>query len=122
MTWYCYSTNEEDYYGAFGTREQAAYAACESLVGLKSGRCAIWTGKSVVRGILDYFDADSFIEALGERAWEDTDGAEDWLYAVSDAAKEDLRKRVDAWADEHGLQPDFGVVDEIEQAFVEVPS
>lgn len=76
---YCYSTDEETFYGDFATILDAATEAFSENEDLNS----VWVGESVPKTIAEYFndrDTENLLEVLVEAAFDDVGGAaEGWL-------------------------------------------
>lgn len=78
----------------------------------------IWEGVGHYKKAGDYAPVRHFLDGIVELADDDCgEVAEGWLRNVTDEQTTDLEQRirdaVNAWADDHGLQPTFGSVDNI---------
>lgn len=134
---YCYSTNEEMFYGDYETELEALGAAFDEIADEdEDNNHTVWVGQSVLRKAGDYVDKhdiENLIEAMIEGAHDDCgESAEDWLeppyhnyfakggvlskshdekLAAHKAEQDDLLKRiqevVNQWADQYGHQPTF---------------
>lgn len=114
MTQYCYSTDQESFTGNEPSRESAV-AACASDCWLEPGD-TVWTGEAVKEPASAYFSIDNLIESMQGNAYDDIgEWAEDWLGNVTGKDEDELRSKIenaiDAWAEEHGYQPNFFRVD-----------
>ena len=119
---FCYSTDEETFYGDFASREDALRAAIESLEGVEDKTRKVQTAQCQPRTILDYFQMDDLAERLGELADEEVgEASEHWLVSVSSEAIRELSTFIDQWATSHGLQPTFGGLAEVQYHEVKVP-
>ena len=99
--WYSGDNDEAFCGGPFDTREQAI-AALDGY-----GGYVIEAQKTDLR-LSDMFDAEEFLEAAEERAYDLCNEDGDPIFDVSEDQEKDLRARVratiDAWQDDHGLK------------------
>lgn len=102
---YCYSTNQERYYGEYGSREEALEAARDD-----GGEGTIWTGLAVTPDPADWIGAEDIIEHI--QCQDDFAGehAEDWpgeTVAQRNELTEAVIEVFNQWMDRHGLRPKF---------------
>jgi hypothetical protein len=110
---FAYSTDEEQYYGKYPSRE-AALADAFSDPDIKRA----WTGECVVPARMP--DADNLIEQVAERTTEESgEWAEGYLMHVSKEARADLQGRLqtlwDEWEVKWKEEPAFYNIENVER-------
>ena len=110
MKSYCYSNNEENFYGDYATPEAAA------MDGMGVRKTAeVWVGEQRAPDMSCPIDGDDLIYSLTETEDFAIEAAEN--FDVSNAARIDLTARLnamwDAWVKENNITPDFYRVDNV---------
>ena len=115
---YSYSTDEERYSGSFESREEALEEA-KACVTERDGKIwqnKVWTGENRHPTLSTYLTLDGLLERAGETAYDEAgDPVENWNPTATKDLEREFCALVDAFADKHGLQPNFFVVDRIEE-------
>lgn len=109
---YAYSFDEERYDGNFDTREEAVEEARDIDPDIP-----VWTGRAV-RPKLSHFlrDADWWLEWASDRAADEcAEYSDGWPPKAPPGADDDLMRVLDEWAERHGLQPQFFLVEDVQE-------
>jgi hypothetical protein len=122
-----YSSNEEDYKH---TDIEDAIAEVFDDTEIKVGAVRlVWEGDAVTRKAGDYLPKRHLgvVEQLTDNAYEECgEYAENWLSKITVDQEQDLRDRIanaiNAWADDHGLHPTFGTVENVRDIMVRLTS
>ena len=82
----------------------------------------LFKGKKVIQKFEYFFDVDDIIEYTSERAYENCgDHAETFLDEVTSDMKVELENLVLGWANKHDLDPNFFMIENIEEEWYDVP-
>lgn len=111
---FCYSTDEERFYGREANRETAAHIAFTETDADK-----VWTAEIIEVTASTYF-LDDIADGLRDAAWDEMgDYSEGWLDNVTAEQRRELDKGIaaviDAWASKHDLQPRFFDIQNIQE-------
>lgn len=111
---FAFSHNEENYYGKYPSREEAAAAGFED----DDEAMEVWTGECVVPHRRP--DADNLIEQVAESTTaESGEWAEDYLAHVSKSARADLQDKLqsvwDEWEKKWDEEPAFFNIENTER-------
>lgn len=111
-----YSTNDERF--DHTEMEDAVWEVFDYVGAMPGDERTIYKGDGCNKKAGDYAPVYHFLEGMDELAGDDCgEFSEDWLKKVTKEQTDDLSRRirdaVNAWADEHALQPTFGTVENV---------
>lgn len=116
---YSYSTNGEEFYGSYDTREEAIEEGSADSVDGED----IYIGEANKKTIGEYlnnYHINSLLESIAESAGEECgEVTEGWLYKLPKEELVNLRGQLqaalEAWATQSGYQPTFWHIENVEQ-------
>jgi len=107
---YSYSSNEENYYGGFETREDAVAEASKELT-------HFWTGKNrITESPEEHWYAVDWLEYVSETEEYSLECAQGWDRSTEDQREEleaEVRMVMRRWCEKHDLLPRFYHVEDI---------
>lgn len=120
-----YSHREDDWDGSSEAIEEAAYCAFEDLTDEEVStvkEVAIFTGTKKQQVFKDYLNVESFLEQMGECAYDNSgEFAEDYLDHVTAEQISDLENAICAWAEKHKIKPAWFMVEDVKESKFTIP-
>jgi len=121
-----YSTQEDNFYNSEESLEYTAQQLWEEFTLEEQQECdsmILYKGKVVTPKFSDFFDVGIILEVISNNAY-DTCGewAEDYLYDVTQDQEDELESLIRLWADKHNLNPNWFMIEDIEEVEFEIPS
>lgn len=113
---FCYRVNDgtEKFTGSFDTRDGAKGEAESEMEGYEA--LSYETGIIRERKVSSYVSPEYFMENVSEEAYDEVgESINDWEWGPSKEAVKEFLELVDAWAEKHGLQPNFWAVSDVEE-------
>lgn len=118
-----YNLSEDDWTFASESLEEVVEQCLEdlSLDELKIVKTVtLYKGVKQEQTFKDFLDVDWLLENMHERAYDDNEFAEDYLYNVTEEQKAELESLICEWASKHNIAPNFFLINKVEEIEVEV--
>jgi len=121
-----YSTQEDNFYNSEESLEYTAQQLWEEFTLEEQQECdsmTLYKGKVVQPKLSDFFNVKIILNEISSNAY-DTCGewAEDYLYDVTQDQEDELESLIRLWADKHNLNPNWFMIEDIEEVEFEIPS
>ena len=118
-----YNTCEDDWTHADESIEVVAENFLEELTleELKTVKSiTLYKGVKKAQTFEDFMCVDNFIETMHERAQDEKEFAEDYLYDVTQEQKDELGELISGWAKKHNIGPRFFLIENVTEIVHEV--
>lgn len=111
-----YNTSEDDWTHADEDIDLVAANFLEELTleELKTVKTiTLYKGVKKAQTFEDFMCVDSILEQMHERAYDENEFAEDYLYDVTEDQKEELSELISGWAKKHNIDPRFFLIENV---------
>jgi len=118
-----YNTSEDDWTHADEDIDLVAANFLEELTleELKTVKSiTLYKGVKKAQTFEDFMCVDNFLEQMHERAYDENEFADDYLYDVTQEQKEELSKLISGWAKKHNIDPRFFLIENVTEVVHEV--
>ena len=118
-----YNTSEDDWTHADESIEVVAENFLDELTlqELKTVKSiTLYKGVKKAQKFEDFMCVENFIETMHERAYDENEFAEDYLYDVTQEQKDELGELISGWAKKHNIAPRFFLIENVTEVVHEV--
>lgn len=118
-----YNTNEDDWTHADEDIDLVAANFLEELTleELKTVKSIIlYKGVKQAQTFEDFMCVDNILEQMHERAYDENEFADDYLYDVTGEQKDELGELISGWAKKHNIDPRFFLIENVTEIEHEV--
>jgi len=118
-----YNTSEDDWTHADESIEIVAENFLEELTSeeLKTVKSIkLYKGVKQAQTFEDFMCVDNILEQMHERAYDENEFADDYLYDVTEEQKDELGELISGWAKKHNIDPRFFLIEDVTEVVHEV--